>query len=225
MSESNFPFGGTAVQEPPAPVQPAEDGVAGRDRRKLFLVGGIAGVLVLAVAAYFLLFSGGGSSNDTSFVVPHHVVKPKAAAAAQAPKAVTVPKTNSAPVGRDPFKALVTPPVAAASAAPGASAAPAPAASAGTTGTTGTTTTQTKPVSPVWIELDSFTATTGTFRVAYSDGSTRVWQNVKAPASGSKTTFATYFALLKISGGVATVQMGDGKPFDLKQGFANRHFV
>jgi hypothetical protein len=222
MSESSFPFGGTAVAEPPvAPV--VDDSVAGPDRRKLLLVGGVAGVLLLAVAAYFLLFSGGGSANDTTFVVPHHAVKKPAATAPKAIKPVAVPKTNAAPVGRDPFKALVAPPAPAASAAPAG--APAPSASAAPVAPVAPAgATQTKPVTPTWIELDSFTATSATFRVAYTDGSTRVWQNVKAPAAGKTTPFATYFALLKLSGGVATVQMGDGKPFALKQGFANRHF-
>lgn len=222
MSESNFPFGGTAVAEPPAPR--VDDSVAGPDRRKLYLVGGLVGIVVLAAAAYFLLFSGGGSSSNSSFFVPHAKVKQPAAAAPKAAKPVALPKTNTAPVGRDPFKALVVPPVV----APAASAAPAPSASASAApapASGGSGSAQTQPATPTWIELDSYTATTATFRVAYSDGTTMVWQNVKAPSSGGSTTFATYFAFLKLSGGVATVQMGDGKPFTLTQGFANRHFL
>lgn len=226
MSESSFPFGGVAVAEPP--LQPGSFDEPVSDRRRLVLFAGLAALVLAGLGAYFLLFSGGNSSDQGAVAVPqHHVVAP----AAPKPTTKVVPPAYNAVTGRDPFKALYVAPTAApanaaaAPSAPAAPAAPAPATQP-SSGSTGTTTTTTKPASPVWVELDSQSGTrTATLRVAYSDGTTRVFQNVPAPKPGQRTVFAKYFALLSIHSGYVTVQYGDGKPFDLRQGFANRHFV
>src|SRR4051794_31396405 len=116
MTEQMVPMGGTAVAEPPAPVLPMdadELGDAG-NRRKLLVVGGALVVLVVAVAGYFLTKGGGSASNDT-FVVPHHKVAsaPVAPKHHAATKPIKLPKAYKGHVGRDPFKALYTAPVAA----------------------------------------------------------------------------------------------------------------
>jgi hypothetical protein len=224
MSESSFPFGAVAVAEPP--LQPGSLDEPTSDRRRLMLFGGLAALVLAGVAAYFLLFSGGGST-DQGFVAPTH----HAAVAPVAPGASTtkvVPPAYNAVTGRDPFKPLYVAPAAAPpSAAPAPSAPIAPAPATQPSGSsTGTTTTAAKPASPVWVELDSQNGSrTATLRVAYSDATTRVFQNVPAPKAGQRTVFAKYFALLAVHSGYVTVQYGDGKPFDLRQGFASRHFV
>ena len=47
--------------------------------------------------------------------------------------------------------------------------------------------------------------------------------NVAAPKNSLRTAFGKVFALLSIQDGTATVQYGDGSPFDLAPGAANRH--
>lgn len=222
MSQQTFTPGGSQVAEPPAPVLPAGDSGSGGDdnRRKLMAVGAAVGVLVLAIAAFFLL-KGGGSPSADSFVVPHHT--PKAAAApAQAP-VVKLPRHVAAPVGRDPFKALYTAPVAAAAGAPTA----APGSTSTTTSTGGTTTTTTSggttstPTTtttsyhPVWVQLRSFTATAATFDVGYSNGKTL--KAVRFTGVKPLQIFGRSFELLSIRNGVVTLKYGDGSPFQLDQ--------
>src|SRR3954453_18040941 len=117
MTEHNTSFGGLAVADPRSADDMSSDFVAETDndnKRKLAVVGAIVGVVVLLIAAFFLL-KGGGGANSAAPVTPH-VVPPAGsttshpAAAAHAKKAVALPKTYKAPIGRDPFKALYTPP-------------------------------------------------------------------------------------------------------------------
>ena len=215
MSQQTVNFGGTAVAEPPAPVLPVDDvdSASGDNRRKLLLVGAGVGVLVLVIVAFFLLKGGGSASSGDSggFVVPHHPAKPAAAAPA-AP--VTLPKHVTAPVGRDPFKPLYVQPAA----APSAAASTSTTSTTSTGGSTTTTTSSTPTYHPVWIQLKSVSATSATFQVGYSNGKSlrAVSYTVKAPASGSKTTFASsQFALLSDRSGSVTVQYGDGTPMKL----------
>jgi hypothetical protein len=221
MSQQTF-SPGAQVAEPPAPLLPEGDAGHGGDdnRRKLQIVGAVVGVVVLAIVAFFLLKGGSNSNSDAGFTVPHgHAAK---AAPAAAPPVVTLPKHVAAPVGRDPFKALYTAPVAA---APGSttsttgSASTTPTTSGGTTttttsgGTTTTPTTTTTTYHPVWVQLRSVTATAATFDVGYSNGKT-----LKAIRfSGIKPlhTFGSHFELLSIHSGVVTVKYGDGSPFQL----------
>src|SRR3954470_179339 len=151
MSQQTFNPGGTQLAEPPAPVLPEGDSALGGDdnRKKLMVVGAAVGVLVLAIAAFFLL-KGGSPSSDSGFAVPHHVVKP-AAPAAQAP-VVKLPRHVTGPVGRDPFKALYTAPVAAPPAPTSATggSTTTTTSTGGTTTTSGGTTTTVPAYHPVW---------------------------------------------------------------------------
>jgi hypothetical protein len=222
MSQQTFSPGATQLAEPPAPLLPEGDSVSAGDnsRRKLMIVGAVAGVLVLAIVAFFLMK--GGSSNTASggFLVPHHA--PAASApAAKTPPVVKLPKHVVAPVGRDPFKALYTAPVAA-STGPTATTGGATSPSTSTTGSTPTTTTSggsTTPTAtttptyhPVWVQLKSVTASTATFDVGLSNGKT-----LKAVRySGVKPLHSfRNFELLSIHTGVVTVKYGDGTPFQL----------
>lgn len=218
MSQQTVNFGGTQVAEPPAPLLPQGDAGSGGDdnRRKLVVVGAVAGVVVLLLAAFFLLKGGGSSKSDNGFVVPHTPVKGPAAAAA-AP-VVKLPRHVVVPVGRDPFKALYTAPVAAAagSTSSSSSSTTTPTSTGGSTSTTSsgttTTTTTTPTYHPVWIQLRAV-STTATFLVGYSNGKTfRAFQfdNVKPQHS-----FAGTFQLLSIRKGVVTLKFGDGTPFML----------
>jgi hypothetical protein len=70
----------------------------------------------------------------------------------------------------------------------------------------------------VWIQLHNIGSGWATFDIGYSNGKTLKtvrFRDVKAPVSGSQTTFATTFALLSVRNGVATVKYGDGSPFRL----------
>lgn len=231
MSQQIFSGPGTAVAEPPAPILPAgyDDEDGGNDnRRNLAIVGAVLGVLVLVVVAFFLLKGGGSSaSSDSSFAVPtHHAAKP-AAAAPKAPAAVTLPKVVNNPGGKDPFKPLYVAP------APKPTTAPANAPSAPTTTTniptgssTGTTAPAVASYAPVWIELVSVSGTkSATFVVGYSNGkSLRTSKyTVAAPTNSLRTDFGNVFSLLSIQDGEATVQFGDGSPFDLLPGSSHRH--
>ena len=221
MSQQTFTPGATQVAEPPAPLLPSgEAGNGGDDnRRKLMVVGAAVGVVVLAIVAFFLLKGGGSSSSsDAGFVAPHHTRHPVPAAAA--PAVVKLPKHVAAPIGRDPFKALYTAPDASGPAAGTGSTTQQSTGGTTTTSTggsttptsTGTTTTK-ATYHPVWIQLKSFTSTTATFDVGYSNGKT-----LKAVRySGVKPlhTFASSFELLSIHSGFVTLKFGDGSPFEL----------
>ena len=206
----------TQVAEPPAPLLPGDDSGSAADgnRRKLQIVGAAVGVLVLAIVGFFLLKGGGTPATDTATFVPHH--SHKAAAPAQ-PPVVKLPKHVAAPVGRDPFKALYTAPVAATT----GTTTP---ATGGTTSTTTTPTTTTtggtttapapKPTyHPVWVQFKSISGNTATFDVGYSNGKTL--KAVRYTGIKPLHTFASSFELLSIHNGVVTVKYGDGTPFQL----------
>ena len=232
MSAQTFSGPGTAVAQPPAPILPPgfDDEDGGNDnRRNLLIVGAVLGVLVLGVVAFFLLKSGGSStSSDSSFVVPHHSAKSAPATHSGSAPAVKLPKVVNAPAGKDPFKPLYVAP-------PPKAAAPAKAAAPVTTTTTtvpagsssGSTAPATASYAPVWIELASVNGTkSATFIVGYSNGKslkTSTYSNVAAPTNSLRTDFGNVFSLLSIQDGEATVQFGDGSPFDLSPGASHRH--
>ncbi|MDQ1699399.1 MAG: hypothetical protein QOG34_1262 [Frankiaceae bacterium] len=232
MSQQTFSGPGTAVAEPPAPILPAgfDDEDGGNDnRRKLILVGAALGVLVLAVVAFFLLKGGGSSpASEPSFVVPHHPAK-AAPAAPGAPAAVTLPKVVNSAGGKDPFKPLYVAPVE--KVAPVSKPATPTTTTTTTTVPAGTSTGTSAPAAasyaPVWIELVSVSGTkSATFVVGYSNGKslrTSTYKNVLAPTNSLRTDFGNVFSLLSIQEGEATVQFGDGSPFDLFPGASHRH--
>jgi hypothetical protein len=214
MSQQTFTPGGTQVAEPPAPVLPMDESGSGDDnRRKLMIVGAAAGVAVLAIVAFFLMKGGSSTPIDSGPPpLPHHHA---AAPAAVQPPVVKLPKHVKAPVGRDPFKALYTAPVAAAAPAAGSTATTTTSGSGTTpTTTTGTTpTTTTATYHPVWVQLKSLTATAATFDVGYSNGKTL--KALRFTGIKPLHTFGRSFELLSIRNGVVTVKFGDGTPFRL----------
>jgi hypothetical protein len=108
MSESSFPFGGSAEMEPQA--DPAQDGDS---RKPLLLVGGLVGALVLGAGA-FLLLGGGGADDSDEFALVPRAAGPVAEAPAAEPLAVAViPAASTDQVGRNPFKARYVEPAAA----------------------------------------------------------------------------------------------------------------
>ena len=243
-------FGGLAVADPRDTTQalPLDDeAVDSTDRRKLAVVGAAVAVVVVLIAAFFLM-KGGNSADNAA--VPPHVVPPAASTgtqtgvAAKPAKAVHLPKTYAGVVGRDPFKALYVPPAAKADNGNGAegTTTTAPVPTGGTTVPTGTTGTTTSPTTtttgadaglgpnyvPVWVELVRVSGTqSATFVVGYTNGKrsrTVTYSQIAAP-TGVRTVFASVFSLLSIQNGTATVQVGDGTPFDLTRGFSNRHYL
>src|SRR4051794_6673683 len=249
MTEQTAPFGGLAVAEPQTAVLPvgSDDDGAPDNRRKLAIVGAAAGVVVLLVAVFFLL-KGGGSDGAAAPVAPN-VIPPAAAAgsdgsgstgqAGTTDAPVKLPKSYSAPVGRDPFKAqyvapVVHPPKETTGSSTGSEGTtsgdvPVTTVPGGTDTGVGTTNVPSSSFAPVWVELVSVKGVnSATFVVGYSDGhhaKTRTFSRVTAPTNGLRTTFAGVFALLSIQDGTVTLQFGDGTPFDLNKGFGSRHFV
>ena len=209
------------------------------DRRRLMIIGGAVGAVLLIVVAYLLLHGGGGPSASTSGVVPHGtpqaVTTPTAASSGGSGShggtkaGTTLPRKSHTRLARDPFKPLVVDNgVAGATAGAGdttgatVTVEPSQTAAPGTAPTT--------PAeggapsgslgSPHSIGLVSVKGgTSAVFEVTYAHGKTFRF-DVAAPGPGSSkgTVFAQEFSLLGIQGGVATVQVGDATPFDLKRG-------
>lgn len=161
---SEFPFGGDPG-ETPAPLVEADNGAPGRQPSKRVLLLGGAAVAGLAVAGGLFLLSGSGGGSSTQAFTPTSHPKPHVSASAtpaKKPAATLAPVAaySGKPLGRDPFKPLVTPTTAATSGATGAATGtapttpvtvPAPASPstpAGGTGGTGGTGSTTPPTAP-----------------------------------------------------------------------------
>ena len=84
-------------------VDLSSDDGAGDNRRKLMLLGGLAGLLVLGAAVYFLFLSG-GSSTDTFTPIPQG--QPVASPSASATDGTKLPDKFQGTVGHDPFQPL-----------------------------------------------------------------------------------------------------------------------
>jgi len=205
---SNIPFegGSTALATPPAPAAADFDGApAGGNRGKLLALGGVAAVVLLAMASYFLFFSGG---SDTAAPAAQKPIRPSVApsTAASAPAVAKQPRLSAKRFGRDPFKALIVE-------------APAPAASAGSTDTsatgTGTTSTGTTGDSATTTTTTPTQTTSHSFRVVNvaPDNSSvtvkvdgKLYTNLRAGE-----VFATYFKVILISGTTNAFQYGEEK--------------
>jgi hypothetical protein len=115
MSQSTnlFQSGGTALLDRPSPDLDGapEHGGGKGNRTALLALGGLAAVLVLGVVAYFLVFAGDATVEQPPAVEPG-AGAPVAPPAEEAP-VVTAPKISNKAFGRDPFKALITEPIAA----------------------------------------------------------------------------------------------------------------
>lgn len=94
MSESTFPFGGTAAE--------TDETERRGTRRALLLVGGVVATLVLVASSYLLLT---GEAEEESFTVPP--AARSVTAPAPTPRAVVaLPAAFDGDLGRNPFKAL-----------------------------------------------------------------------------------------------------------------------
>ena len=255
MTEQHTSFGGLAVADPRSATVPVEtdDAVDADNRRKLAIVGAVVAVLVVFVVAFFLMKGNGG--NNAAAVPPHVVPPATTGAAQTgtapaAGKPVHLPKSYAGVVGRDPFKALYAAPkdtgggtgASTTTSTGGSSVTTTPTVVTPGTTPTGTTTGTTTPTGtttgttagpgpnyvPVWVELVKVKGTSSaTFVVGYTNGKrskTVTYAGVQAP-TGVRTVFAQVFSLLSIQNGTATVQVGDGTPFDLTKGFSNRHYL
>jgi hypothetical protein len=91
-----------------------------------------------------------------------------------------------------------------------------------TTPTTTTTGTGKTSGGPQWIQLMSVHGQDATFNVGYAHHKFRRF-TVSAPKAGSTTgtVFDKIFALIGVQSGEATVQIGDGTPFDLETGISH----
>jgi hypothetical protein len=244
MTETSIlPVSSDNSQPPNGDYDGSDDGAAGANRRKLFIAGGVAGAVVVVVAAFMLLHGGSSTPSAATGAVPHGTVKsPVAAAAGHGGGAATKTKTTRLPkkgklqAGRDPFAPLFTAPVTTGTAVGattttvGSNPTPNPTASAPVVGPTPTPTTSptTPPAGPLgtptYLQLLSTKGThSATFRVGYKHQKFKQFQ-VEAPSAGSSsgTVFALDFALISVKADVATIQIGDGPPFQLSPGVARQ---
>ncbi len=90
-----------------APEAPEVDAPSGGNRMLLVLVA-LAGLAVLAIAAYFLLFAGGGDDKTASATPPAKAGVLPSTAPSTAPETTTLPKISARNFGTDPFKALLS---------------------------------------------------------------------------------------------------------------------
>jgi hypothetical protein len=214
MSQDTFPF---AEAEEAVPFADEGD----RNRKAMFVAGGVVAALLLGAGGWFFLGGSGGNSADSAFVatrtVRPAVVAPKKAVAKPAKK---LPAAYTAPLGRDPFKALYVVPAAA----------PASTGVVGTTtpGTTGTSTTSgstaTTPTVPTTtrytLKLVSISKPSPEVRfTTWTVGGTK---KVVIPAQRfGKYGELVVLAFSKNAAGVvdkAIIQVGDDSPMDVAVG-------
>lgn len=239
MTETSIlPISSDNAQPPGDHQDPEDGGAAGANRRKLFIAGGVAGAVVLLVAAFMLLHGGSSAPATSTAVVAHGT--PKAVTPSTGTKlgggtAIRLPKKSKVQAGRDPFAPLFTAPDTTGTAVGttttvGSTPTAGPTAPVvGTSPTPTPTPTQTTPTSgplgsPVYVQLLSTKGTSSAkFRVGYHHHKFKQF-DVQAPAAGSSsgTVFGNDFALLSVKRGVATVQIGDGPPFELAPGVARQ---
>ena len=202
---TTIPFEGQTMTQALAPdVEPT-----GNDNRaKLLAFGGLALVLVLGLVAYFLVFSGSGDEAPGGAVVR----KPSGSAVAPAEEAPAASqpakkqRITAKSFGRDPFKALITEPVAAVGAPTTSGAAAAVPATSTGTGTVSTPVTQPETSVPTASQPHRFKVvsvapdnSTVTVKV---DG--KFYRNLKAGE-----VFAEFFKVRFIGGSVNDFQYGE----------------
>jgi multidrug efflux pump subunit AcrA (membrane-fusion protein) len=101
---TTMPFQPTTLTE--APEAPEFDDSPG-NRRPLLILGALAGLAVLAIAAYFLLFAGGSNDPAAKAVVPPTSQVQPSTAPTTAAKTAKIPKISKRNFGTDPFKDLI----------------------------------------------------------------------------------------------------------------------
>ncbi len=195
------------------------DETSSADNKKKIIAAGVLGALVLGYGGYTLL-SGDDTVSEESFVptkrVPITKAKVSPVKVKKAPaKPATVPAVSAVMLGRDPFLALYTVPVAAAPAAPVVST---PITTGGTDGGTSTPITS-PPVAKTYpMKLVRVYGTgkdlTGAFSV---DGKS---QTAKVGGVFGATSELKLLSLQQGNKGVwtAVVQVGDADPFDAMAG-------
>jgi hypothetical protein len=207
MSESSVPFD-SATAPSPEPVM--ETTSSSSDRSRLFLFGGIAGVVLVGILAYFLFFAGGG--DDTATDTPATPVAPAAPNdAAEAPAAAPQQRLNAKSFGRDPFKALIVETAVVEAPVAETPVAVTPVTSGGTTtdttsgssGTSGTTDGTSSPAatSPHSFRVLSVAPDNSTITVKV-DG--KRYDNLRAGE-----VFASFFKVRLIGGAVNSFQYGE----------------
>jgi hypothetical protein len=233
---------GIGAEPPDSDVEDTDGG----SRRRLMILGAIAGVIVLAAVAYLLLHKSSPATVATP--VPPTAVQSTAPKAHSGSKAThkgspsTLPKVAKQAAVRDPFTPLVVAPIATGDAPasstkvtnPTGTSTP-PATTVTTTGGTNPVTVQPQPTasstttgnghtagSPQWIQLMKVHGQTATFDVGYAHHKFRRFI-VSAPKADSAqgTVFDKIFALIGVQNGEATVQIGDATPFDLETGISH----
>jgi hypothetical protein len=199
-----------------APEAPELDDSPG-NKRILLILGALAGLAVLAIAAYFLLFAGGSEDKAGDAVVPPSVVQPSTAPST-APKTAVQPKISARNFGTDPFKALLS----------DGSASTTTGSTTTTTGTTttGTTTPVTTPpvTTPPVTTPPVTTPAAATYRfkvinVASGNEHARVSLNGDEQTVGPGDIVGGKFKALRFQGGkCGTFKFGDEPAFDLCEG-------
>jgi hypothetical protein len=222
MSQDTFPF---------AADDDAAYDESKSNRKALMMAGGVAGALVLGAGGYFLLGGGGGDAASTTVIPRAPRIAAAAAPNAAAKAAVKLPVAYTAPLGRDPFKALYVVPVEA----------PAAATTSSTSSTSSTSTTASSSTS----STSGSSSSTGTSAPVAAPTSTRYalkLVSISKPSpevrfttwsvDGKSTTvipaqrFGKYGELVvlafgKNASGVvdsAIIQVGDDSPMTVKIG-------
>jgi hypothetical protein len=201
---TTMPFQPTTLTD--APDAPDFDDSPG-NRRPLLILGALAGLAVLAIAAYFLLFAGGSDDPAAkAAVTPNSSVKPSTAPTTAA-KTAKIPKISKRNFGTDPFKALIVDSTAATtSGATTTGTAPTTTTPTTTTPTTTTPTTTTGTTTPnashsYRFKVLKIAANNSTIDVRV-DG--KAYRHLKAGQ-----VFAQIFKVRGISAGSAYFQIGD----------------
>lgn len=107
MSENSFPFG-NAPQQPQTQEFAGESIARGRDRRALVAVAGAAAVALTAGGAFFVFSSGDDADSSVGIGASAPAASPTGTASRTAGP-TSVPALYRNDIGRNPFKALVTP--------------------------------------------------------------------------------------------------------------------
>ena len=105
MTESSFPFQGTAVADGPPDFEET------RGNRRTVLILAVVGLLVVGALAYFFVFSGGDDATDESLPTPRSTRVQTTPTPTPTAAPVKAPKLSKKAFGKDPFKPLVVAPV------------------------------------------------------------------------------------------------------------------
>jgi hypothetical protein len=196
---TTMPFQPTTLTD--APEAPEFDDSPG-NRRPLLILGALAGLAVLAIAAYFLLFAGGSNDPAAKAAVPTNSRVQPSTAPTTAAKTAKVLKISKRNFGTDPFKALIVDSTVATTSGATATGT-APTTTAPTTTAPTTTTGATTPTAShsYRFKVVTIAANNSTVDVKV-DG--KLYRHLKAGQ-----VFAQIFKVRGISAGSAYFQIGD----------------